>query len=364
MSEQTSDGSIKMAVAKRVIADLVRKMPDTLRVALVVYGHDRDQNCRAVKVARELSPIGSNGKAALIAQIEALQPVGTTPIAQALEVAGRELAKSNAPSGLVLLTDGKETCGGDPANVASSLAGRLDLTFGVNVIGFDVQTDERAALAEVARAGKGKYYNAQSAAELTEVVRGLQKEIQVVARPAPTADRIVLNATKIVRLQASAIQLPPLDAVYLVSAGTGSMTLRVDHFAKSTALGKDMRVPPSVKAESFDLWWVPREGRSVKMVKDLRLDEPITIIKPEECLGLVRVTGRDLPPADLILLTPVGTASFALRADSAQSAPKYGKDMVLAPGQYDLWIEPSDGGKCERLAEKIEVAAGKLTLID
>jgi hypothetical protein len=364
MSEQTSDGSVKMDAAKRVIADLVANMPETLRVSLVVFGHDKEQNCHAVKVARALGPLGPTGKAPLIEQIKVLKPMGTTPIAQALEAAGRELAKADANCRLVLLTDGKETCGGDPADVASRLAGRLKLHFGVNVIGFDVQSDERASLVEIARAGKGNYYNAQSAAELTEIFRGLQNEIQVVARPAAAGDRIVLNAEKIVRVQPAAIQLPPLDVVYLAPAGAGALSLRVDHYAKTPALGKNMRVPPSVKAESFDLWWVPREGRAVKMIKDLTLDEPVTIVKPEEHLGLVRVTGRDLPAADLILLTPIGTASFAIRAESSQSTFKYGKDMVVAPGRYDLWIEPTGGGNAKRLAEKIDVAAGKLTLID
>ena len=56
----------------------------------------------------------------------------------------------------------------------------------MNVIGFDVQDDERAALAEVARAGKGKYYNAATAAELIDVVRGLQKELKQPVRGLPT----------------------------------------------------------------------------------------------------------------------------------------------------------------------------------
>ncbi len=40
------------------------------------------------------------------------------------------------------------------------------------------------------------------------------------------------------------------------------------------------------------------------------------------------------------------------------------KHMIVAPGQYDLWIEPADGGRAEKLAEKIEVTAGKATVIE
>jgi hypothetical protein len=38
--------------------------------------------------------------------------------------------------------------------------------------------------------------------------------------------------------------------------------------------------------------------------------------------------------------------------------------MVVVPGQYDVWIEPADGGKSEKVAETIEVTAGKVTVVD
>jgi Ca-activated chloride channel homolog len=173
MAESTRDGQVKMEVAKRVLAELVGKMPEKLKVTFVIYGHDRDLNCRAVQVARPLSELDASGKSELASAIAGLRPVGGTPIALALDTAGKELAKNDAVCGLVLLTDGKETCGGNPVEVAATLAGKLRMSYGVNVIGFDVQDDERASLEEIARAGKGKYYNAQTAGELAKIVKGL-----------------------------------------------------------------------------------------------------------------------------------------------------------------------------------------------
>ena len=100
------------------------------------------------------------------------------------------------------------------------------------------------------------------------------------------------------------------------------------------------------------------------MIAGLKVDEPSVSIKPDEHLGLVRVTAANLPAAGAVFLTPVGTEAFALRADAAQSAPGYGKDMAVAAGQYDLWIEPAAGGKSERLAEKVQVTAGQVTVIE
>ena len=232
------------------------------------------------------------------------------------------------------------------------------------MIGFDVQNDERASLEGIARAGKGKYYNAQTAAELVEIVKGLQKELEVVARPAPTGRRVMLGAARFVQIRPSAIELPAVESIYLVRTGLDRMALRADHVARIDNYGKSLRIAPSVKDEKFDLWWVPEKGRAVRMTKDLVVDETTVTIKPEEYLGLVRVSGKSLPAASLVLLAPVGTASFATRAQAVQTAPAFGTDMVVPTGDYDLWIEPADGGRSERVAEGLKVEPGKATVVE
>jgi len=191
MMEATPEGQSKMQEAKKVVTDLMEKIPDGLRLTFIVYGQDKKLECQSVKVMRELSTIDAAGKSALAAAIASLEPAGATPIALALQTAGKELAKNDAYCGLALITDGKETCHGDPTAEAAALAKNLKLTFGVNVIGFDVNPDERQSLEAVAKAGHGKYYNAQSAAEFDQAVETLHGELmQVAASPIPPpADR-------------------------------------------------------------------------------------------------------------------------------------------------------------------------------
>jgi hypothetical protein len=120
----------------------------------------------------------------LINTVKNLPAVGATPIALALRTAGQELASAKGPCGLILISDGKETCHGKPTEEIAQLAKDLNLSFGVNVVGFDVQADEREALEEIARAGKGKYYNAANAAEFRKVVQAIHQRIDVAAKPA------------------------------------------------------------------------------------------------------------------------------------------------------------------------------------
>ena len=117
-----------------------------------------------------------------------LQPVGSTPIALALRTAGRELARAGAASGLVLISDGKEMCGGNPASEAAALARDLKLGFGVQVVGFGVKPDEKRALEEIAAAGQGKYYDAPTPAALRDVVQMLARRIEEEAQAAPRAE--------------------------------------------------------------------------------------------------------------------------------------------------------------------------------
>ena len=196
MIDKTREGPTKMEVAKKVVADLIGKVPNGRRLTFLVYGHDLKQGCKAIKVVRPLSEIDDAGKAEIRDFIKTLQPVGHTPIAGALQIAGQELAKNKAACGLILITDGMETCHGDPNAEAARLVKDLNLAFGLHVVGFDVDPKELEAVKEIARAGKGKYYDARSAKGLTEVLKGLEEKLAETAPP-PRADRqVVLEGKK------------------------------------------------------------------------------------------------------------------------------------------------------------------------
>jgi hypothetical protein len=186
MSDRTREGPSKMEAAKKVVTELVDKIPNGRRVTFLVYGHNAEEKCRAVKVLRPLGEIDDAGKTDLKQEIARLRPVGHTPIALALRMAAAELARGDGLCGLVLITDGMETCHGDPNAEAARLAANPRLVFGLHVIGFDVEPQERRAVEAIARAGKGKYYDARSATNLAAAVGDLARKIE---QSAPVKDR-------------------------------------------------------------------------------------------------------------------------------------------------------------------------------
>lgn len=353
MRELTTGGETKMAVAKRVVADLVQKIPAGLNVTFVLYGHevyggaDDPRNCQAVKIARPLSPLDAAGKSELTAMISRLQPTGATPIALSLRRAGEELKKNDALCGLVLITDGLETCKGDPAAEAAALVANLKVSFGVNVVGFGVKPEENAALKSIADAGKGKYYSAADTKGLIEAISAIAQEIQVQAKPAEA----VASGRRAVKVAQPAIELPAMKEILLTEAGSPKSNLYYYVKAKTSKYDDEIRVPSGTT--KYELWWVPQAGHVISLVTNLTFPErKVVTIKPEDYLGLVQVKGTGT--VKQILVVPAGSPASNLFHYTTQETKKYGELMVVPKGKYDVWVDSNV------IEEGLEVAAGKL----
>lgn len=155
-------GEEKIVAARRIVGQLVDGLAQGSSVGLVAYGHRREGDCADIET---VVPIGALDRAAFKKTFTALQPKGKTPITASLEVAFSALAASKQAGTLVLVTDGLETCGGDPcAAVKKARARGLDLV--LHVVGFDVAKEDVSSLECAAQAGGGLYLPAADAKEL------------------------------------------------------------------------------------------------------------------------------------------------------------------------------------------------------
>src|SRR5262249_24595783 len=118
-------------------------------------------------------PFETVDKAKFKAAIKSFSPVGWTPIALSLQQAQADFTRFDGThnSNLIyVVSDGKETCDGDPVTVARGLH-ESHVQAIVNIIGFDVDADTARQLRATALAGGGQYYEARNAAELQQVFR-------------------------------------------------------------------------------------------------------------------------------------------------------------------------------------------------
>jgi len=184
MRDRTTDGKSKWEVAQKAALDLINAIPNGRQLAFIAYGHNKEQGCEAVEVMRPLSPLSDKSRAAVAGIVERLQPVGHTPIAVALHKGGQELDSSTGLAKVVLITDGMETCGGDPVAEAHKLASRERLKGGLTVIGFDMNEKEAEAVAQIAKAGNGEFHDAKNAAAMVQAVDAVGRTIaQAPAQP-------------------------------------------------------------------------------------------------------------------------------------------------------------------------------------
>ncbi len=174
------DGVPKIETAKNVLGNLLRNLPEGTRAGFMAYGHTTDGTCKDVQL---ISGIGAEPPEALAEKIRAITPRGKTPIAYALKQSEAAFAGFvDEQNYVVLISDGVETCLGDPCAAAAELASK-GYNVKVHVVGFDVSADERKQLECIAENGKGRYWNASTVADFTRAIEDVKKE--TVAAPAP-----------------------------------------------------------------------------------------------------------------------------------------------------------------------------------
>lgn len=156
-------GENKIVIARRVLKELLGELPEGSDVGLVAYGHRREGDCDDIET---VAPLGPLDKGALTAKVDALNPKGKTPITKAVNEAFASLRGRDGATTVLLVSDGLETCGGDPCQaVRDARAAGID--FVMHVVGFDVAKEDVSSLECAAQAGGGLYLDAENADELS-----------------------------------------------------------------------------------------------------------------------------------------------------------------------------------------------------
>ena len=148
----------KIAVAKGVVRDLLGAWPTGRPVGMTLYGHRRPRDCSDIEQVRPIGTIDRAEAARLQALVGGLTARGETPIARTLTDAIP--AFGGRRGRIILVTDGKEECGGDVCAAADALArAGVDLT--VDIVGFDLRPEEKASLQCVTERTGGRYFDAR-----------------------------------------------------------------------------------------------------------------------------------------------------------------------------------------------------------
>lgn len=188
MGQVLETGETRMDAAKRVLNEVLAAIPtrEGINVGLRIYGHEGDNSEAGAAVSCQGSdlvvPVQGVAADELAATINDLVPTGWTPIALSLERAAEDfpIDASDATNAIVLVTDGLETCGGDPAAVAAQLR-QSPAQIQTSVIGFALTSEEQQMLATIAQNGDGQLFGAANAAELSSALFSVLETLEIVA---------------------------------------------------------------------------------------------------------------------------------------------------------------------------------------
>ncbi|MFS3915152.1 VWA domain-containing protein [Bacillus australimaris] len=168
------EGERKFDLAKQEVFKFAQSLPEDAKIRMSLFGSEgnnknsgKAQSCEVIRGVYGVQPYE---KDSFENSLNGLGPNGWTPIARALENAKQadEQLNDGTKHIVYLITDGEETCGGDPVKVAKELHNSKGSTV-VNVIGLDFNDGYEGQLKQVAKAGKGHYYQASTGKEMGSI---------------------------------------------------------------------------------------------------------------------------------------------------------------------------------------------------
>lgn len=195
MKEKMKDQIQKMEAAKQVLQKALARIPSDVNTGLRVFGQGDPRNpygaymsdCEQTTL---LVPLGQGNRRAIIERVRDIRPFGMTPLTFALEQAARlDFANSKGKKVIILISDGADTCGGDPCRLIRMLPA-YGIRIKIDVVGLDLKHDHtaRSELNCITENSNGKYYDANSAEEL---IKSVQESVNtaITGRVLPRANK-------------------------------------------------------------------------------------------------------------------------------------------------------------------------------
>jgi len=370
MNAKLPGGGTRIDAAKAAVGQFLAKLDTNTRIAYRVYGHQsptKARDCRDTQLMVGFAPAGQN-RGAILAKTDAIRAQGYTPITHVLELAAADVRNEPGRHVVVLISDGKETCEGDPCAAAKALA-EADASLVVHTIGFNVDVAARYQLQCVAKVARGTYSDAAGAADLGA------KLGEAAARAPPPQPPQTKTTLTIVTPKPGKLQIRNADAQRdhtVTDAATGK------EYPKMSAFRSVIDLPAGV----YNVTFGPTVWKSVEVRagETTVLDPGIIEIKNAAPSGhkvLDWETGNEIGAisqfaSQLTVLPSTFSVKFG-GAEWRNVEVKAGERKVLNPAViavkgassagHDVFAE--DGtlvGKVSQFASQIPVPPGKYTI--
>jgi hypothetical protein len=364
MNARLPNGETRIAVAQRAIKGVAGFIPGKAQVSLRLYGAkspSRDKNCQDTHLAVPFAAAEANATA-ITSTVDQTRAQGYTPIALSLQQAANDFATDAKERVVVLVSDGKETCQGDPVVAAKALAAK-GVT--VHTVGFVVDTAARGQLQNIARITGGTYFDAPVGPELPDTLRQALNACKKViaklpAKPQPgklrttSATWLVSHAVhnaetgeKVGTLDASSREIILPAGIYEVRFGAGSWKgIEIRPGETTTIQPGEIKLDPTAGATVVDSETGERHGSFDRMSSAVTLMPGVYDIRMgKTSWTFIKVDGGKtvlLRPAQVRLAEELKWQKALVMTQDGEEVFRFDRMTrvaTLAPGNYLVEVD-------------------------
>ena len=361
MSEQVGNEK-KIDVAKKVMHEIVPQLPVDAAVGLTVYGHRRQGDCSDIET---VFVAGQSDRRAILQQVDRMKPVGKTPLARSLLQVSSGIKLKDAETTIVLVSDGIDTCGGDPCSVVKELK-KSGLKFVLHTVGFDVDPKASQQLQCMAQAGGGEYFVASDAKTLLDALKTVTVEVAGKVEHAKTELVKVESGLGKLRLAMPKNSEKSLKHLQIIRKNDGKVLkdiTRVESDSTHPLLRGVYTIRIGFAQPNYgDPTWAELGDVTIAkgQTREVILGS-ISFSLPEEVEKRPRDTGLNIKTVEVV---HAGTdRAVAVVYDNKNGFYNF-KPKPVVPGLYDVRFEyvSAEPFKC-MIAKNISVQAGQDTLV-
>ena len=337
------EGVAKIEIARDVMDTLLGDWTENREVGLMAYGHRRRGDCGDIET---LVQPGTATRDSILEQVKGITPTGKTPLTDAVERAAKELAYTDRPATVVLISDGLESCERDPCELARALE-QGGVGFTAHVVGFGLGADQDdTSLSCIAEETGGTYIQASNAEELKSAMSSVSTAVAE-STPEPEPEPALPDVTVTgpgTAVGGSIIEVtwePTAaqgDFLTVVPAGTAS-----GDYGPTQGVNEDMTVAFTLPADQgmYEIRYIHDDSDTVLGTDTLEITKPEVVLTGPEMV----LIGEDftigwsptINPGDVVTIVPVGAdtgnyegyVTVRDRSEGSLNAP-------ADPGMYEL----------------------------
>ncbi len=172
MNNKLRTGETRLALSKRAVEEFIRVSDPSAMIALRTYGSQSAKEKHDCADTKLLTGFGAKypHREKFALQTNGLKALGHAPLTSVLSEAAKDFpADFRGDMVIVLVSDGRETCKGDPCVLAQGLA-REKGKLVIHTIAFNADALARQQLECIAKATGGKYILADDAVHLARAL--------------------------------------------------------------------------------------------------------------------------------------------------------------------------------------------------